>query len=162
MGEGKEVQNKVNFWAFSIALVACIASVVSAFTSYQSSQEAIKANKINQIPYVIFELTQNPSGWATKTHALLSYKMINTGAGPALDIHRRYISYLIMKDDSETLVQDCPNDLIYDLLPTQDSPINPDHINISGFEPDEVSKIKVNLKATYYGNKDIDKNTYYS
>jgi len=148
--------------ALLIAFAACVASIVSAFTSYQSSREAIRVNRINQKPSVIFELVQNPTGWASKTHALLSYKMINTGAGPALNIHRRYISYLVMKDGSETLVQDCPNDLIYDLLPTQHSPTNPDHINISGFDFAKVSKIKVNLKATYHGDQEIDKNTYYS
>lgn len=149
-------------WALLIAFAACVASFISAFSSYQSSQEAIKANRANLKPYITFNLAKNPVGYITPTHVLLPYKLLNTGAGPALEIKRRYVSSLLNKDGSETIIQDYPMPISDNLLPSQETPAHNDHINVTGFDPSTVDRIKVSLKATYHGDYEIDKRNYYS
>lgn len=145
-----------------IALFACVASFISALSSCQSSREAIKANRANLKPYITFSLAQNPVGYVTPTHVLLPYKLLNTGAGPALEIRRRYISSLLSKDGKETIIQDYPMPISDNLLPSQETPVHNDHINVFGFDPSTVDRIKVSLTATYHGDYEIDKMNYYS
>lgn len=145
-----------------IALFSCAASIISALSSCQSSREAIKANRANLKPYITFNLAQNPVGYVTPTHVLLPYKLLNTGAGPALGIKRRYISSLLDKHGKETIIQDYPMPISDDLLPSQETPPHNDHINVSGFDFSTVDRIKVNLIATYHGDYEIDKRNYYS
>ncbi|MDD3296557.1 MAG: hypothetical protein PHU64_04260 [Candidatus Omnitrophica bacterium] len=165
MGKKEEKLNKEKSclnYAFIIALAACVASFISAFSSCNSANEAVKANRVNLKPYIEFNLAKNPVSYVTPTHVLLPYQLKNIGTVPALEIKRRYVSYLIKKDGSETVIQDYPNPVIDNLLPSQNTPIHNDHISIAGFDSSEVESIKVNLISTYHGDREIDEKTYFS
>ncbi len=153
----------ISFLTFLAAVFSGISAWKSADISKMLADQEKQAQRVQLRPYVKVMLT-NPilpyddSG----IYVVLPYQLENTGSSTALDVRRQYTSYLIDKVGKENKVQTYQAPNIGDILPAQRSPLQPDDINISGFNLEDLLPLKVELKIVYHGPPEIDSRAYCS
>ena len=154
-------KEKIKEWA---PIIACIAAALSALAAFICADQLKLANKVHLSPYLMINNTKNVLLYEEPPFIVLPYQLKNCGSAPALKINKGYTSYLVEKSGKMELVQNFrePIEKTDALLPDQISAVHLDNINITGFDIEKITKIKVELKITYQGFEEVDKRTRYS
>lgn len=157
-----------------VSIVASSAAVISAGAALVGANQQKLESRAQLRPYVLIKLAdnvmrRNKDGWPfipykDSKSVSLPYRLENVGSTPALKIRKGYTSYWIDNSDKENLIQSYKEteDKTDALLPSQDSAIHMDQINISGFDPINMNKIRVDLEITYKGFSEVDHRVSYS
>ena len=142
--------------------IVIVISVVALVTSFRSCSQVEQAQKAQIRPYVIIDPSTNTLQWDGGIFVKFPYRLKNIGEAPALKILQGYDSYLENKSGGRTLVQSFKDTEEDALAPTQISAIHVPDINITGFDPNQHTSIRVELKITYGGFPEIDSRRYFS
>jgi hypothetical protein len=156
------------------SIVAAVAAVISAGAAWMGANQQKLESRAQLRPYVLIKLAdnvmrRNKDGWPFIPYkdpkfVTLPYRLKNVGSTPALKIRKGYTSYWVDSSDKENLIQPYreAEDKTDALLPSQESAIHMDQINISGFDPISMNKIRVDLEITYKGFSEVDRRISYS
>lgn len=150
---------------FVISIVAMLAAVISAVAALVGANQQKLQTRAQLNPYVLIKPAQNVLQLKDQNVVVLPYRLENVGSTPALEIKKGYTSYLVDSSGKEKLIQAYkePEDKTDALLPSQTSAVHVDNINISGFNPSDLSsKIRVDLEVTYKGFSEVDSRVAYS